>query len=136
MIPSTRFDPVANYFRQDGRLFAAPNIPAGNPITNQFNFLTNASVGGNNDQINFRGDWNISEKQRMFARYTRWAFDELPQDPYQNQTYWFDLDPQKFTTNSIVWGDTYTFNPTTIFDIRGLGRPRLTCARAAALPCR
>ncbi|MFZ0520837.1 MAG: TonB-dependent receptor [Candidatus Acidiferrales bacterium] len=118
MIPSTRFDPVADYFRQDGRLFAAPNIPAGNPITNQFNFLTNASVGGNNDQINFRGDWNISEKQRMFARYTRWAFDELPQDPYQNQTYWFDLDPQKFTTNSIVWGDTYTFNPTTIFDIR------------------
>src|ERR1700722_660912 len=117
-IPANRIDPVADYFRQDGRLFAAPNIPAGNPITNQFNFLTNASVGGNNDQINFRTDWNVSEKQRMFARYTRWAFDELPQDPYQNQTYWFDLDPQNFKTNSIVWGDTYTFNPTTIFDIR------------------
>ena len=117
IIPPNRIDPVASYFSQNNRIFAAPNT-AGTPNTDQFNFFTNASVGGNNDQLNFRTDWNVSDKQRVFARFTRWGFDELPQDPYQNQTYWFDLDPQNFVTDSIVLGDTYTINPTTIFDFR------------------
>jgi hypothetical protein len=117
MIPPNRIDGVANYFSQNNRIFASPNT-TGTPFTDQFNFFTNASVGGNNDQVNFRTDWNVSDKQRVFARFTRWGFDELPQDPYQNQTYWFDLDPQKFVTDSIVLGDTYSINPTTILDFR------------------
>lgn len=113
-IPMNRIDPVAKYFAADNRIFPTPNLTGSSPL----NFATVASVGGNNDQVNFRTDWNVSEKQRVFARYTRWAFDELPWDPYQNDTYWFDLDPQNFVTDSIVLGDTYTFNPNTIFDIR------------------
>ena len=114
MIDPTRFDSVANYFRQNNRIFPNPNTDQFGPL----NFITNASIGGNNNQVNARADYNVSEKQRMFARFTRWGFDELPQDPYNNDTYWFDLDPQNFVTDSIVWGDTYTFNPTTVLDIR------------------
>jgi hypothetical protein len=108
---------VANYFRINGRLFAAPNTP-GTPFTNQFNFTTNASIGGNNDQVNFRTDWNVSDKQRMFMRFTRWGLDELPLDVYKNHTYFNGLAPQEFVTDSLVWGDSYNFNATTVFDIR------------------
>ena len=114
-VPANRFDPVANYFRVSNRLFAAPNTTS---LPYPFNFIKNASVGGDNDQINFRSDWNVSEKQRVFGRYTRWGLDELPWDPYENHTYFEDQDPQSFVTNSIVLGDTYTLNPTTVFDIR------------------
>lgn len=117
IIPSYRFDKVADYFRQNGRLFAAPNTQ-GTPFTDQFNYATNASVGGNNDQINFRSDWNVSDKQRAFIRFTRWSLDELPQDPYNNMTYYFGMDPQNFVTDSIVLGDTYTFSPNMIGDLR------------------
>lgn len=115
VIPSTRIDSVAKYFAANNRIFPTPNTTS---LPYPFNFVTSASVGGNNDQVNFRSDWNVSQKQRVFARYTRWAFDELPWDPYNNDTYWFDLDPQNFVTDSIVFGDTYTFNANTIFDIR------------------
>jgi hypothetical protein len=115
IVPQNRIDPVAKYFAASNRVFPAPNTTS---LPYPFNFITNASVGGNNDQLNFRVDWNLSDKQRMFARYTRWGFNALPSDPYQNDTYWFDLDPQNFVTDSIVWGDTYTINPNTIFDIR------------------
>jgi hypothetical protein len=115
IIPTNRIDPVAQYFAANGRIFPTPNTTS---LPYPFNFVTSASVGGNNDQINFRSDWNVSSKQRVFARYTRWAFDELPWDPYNNDTYWFDLDPQNFVTDSIVVGDTYTFDPSTILDVR------------------
>jgi hypothetical protein len=114
-VPSQRFDPVANYFRVSNRLFAAPNTAN---LPYPFNFITNASVGGNNDQVNFRSDWNVSDKQRVFGRFTRWGLDELPWDPYQNHTYFEDQDPQSFVTDAVILGDTYTINPTTIFDFR------------------
>jgi len=115
MIPTNRIDGVARYFAANNRIFPTANTTS---LPYPFNFVTTASVGGNNDQVNFRSDWNVSDKQRVFGRFTRWAFDELPWDPYQNQTYWFDLDPQNFVTDSIVLGDTYTINANTVFDIR------------------
>ncbi len=114
-IPANRIDPVANYFRVNNRIFATPNTTS---LPYPLNFITNASVGGNNDQINFRTDWNVSPKQRVFGRFTRWGFDELPWDPFKNNTYWFDLDPQSFVTDSVVLGDTYVINPSTVLDLR------------------
>ncbi len=114
-IPTNRMDPVAQYFAANNRIFPNPNVTN---LPYPFNFATDASVGGNNDQLNFRTDWNATDKHRVFARYTRWGFDELPWDPYNNDTYWYDLDPQSFVTDSIVLGDTYTINANTAFDIR------------------
>jgi hypothetical protein len=115
IIPQNRIDPVAQYFAADNRLFPNPNTSS---LPYPFNFITNASSGGNNYQGNYRMDWNVSDKQRIFGRFTYWKWQQLPLDPYQNDTYFEDLDPQHFTTTSIVLGDTYTFNPSTVFDVR------------------
>src|SRR5690242_2631044 len=63
-IPATRVDPTAqallNYF------------PLPNQSGNSFgNFVESYSTGGNVDQINERIDYSLSEKQRVFGRYTR-----------------------------------------------------------------
>ena len=114
-VPSNRFDPVANYFRVNNRLFAAPNSTS---LPYPFDFIANASAGGNNDQVTFRSDWNVSQNQQVFARFTRWGLDELPWDPYRNHQYIYAMDPQQFVTDDMVLGTTYTLNPSTIFDVR------------------
>src|SRR5262249_42378488 len=82
-IPASRIDPVVRKFLAFP-IYAAPNIP-GAPFTEQFNFSKQASGGGNNDQGNFRGDWNVSGKQRVFARYTRWKSTSERIDVYGNK---------------------------------------------------
>ena len=67
IIPPNRIDPVATYFAANNRIFPNPNVTN---LPYPFNFATDASVGGNNDQINFRTDWNASENNRVFGRCT------------------------------------------------------------------
>ncbi len=81
------------------------------------NFTANASVGGDNDQINGRVDHGFSEKHRIFGRYTWWDNLNLPIDPYNTKTC-VDRCTETFKTNQIVIADTYLFNATTIMDIR------------------
>ncbi|MBO0800757.1 MAG: carboxypeptidase regulatory-like domain-containing protein, partial [Blastocatellia bacterium] len=66
IIPPNRLDATAKALRN---LWALPNT-AGQQFTNVNNFATNASIGGDNDQYNARIDYNLSEKQRIFGRYT------------------------------------------------------------------
>src|SRR5439155_25939762 len=108
-VPASRIDPTAQIL---SGLWGKPNLPG-----NVFNFATNASIGGDNDQINARVDQNISDKQRLFARYTRWSNLSLPIDPYKTKTY-IDRGPETFSTRQLVIADTYTFSPTTIGDFR------------------
>jgi len=108
-IPANRLDPTAKIL---SNLWAKPNLPG-----TVFNYATNASIGGNNDQINVRMDYNLSEKQRLFGRYTRWSNLSLPIDPYKTQTY-IDRGPETFVTHQFVLADTYTFSQNTIADFR------------------
>jgi len=108
-IPANRLDPTAKIL---SNLWAKPNLPG-----TVFNYATNASIGGNNDQINVRMDYNLSEKQRLFGRYTRWSNLSLPIDPYKTQTY-IDRGPETFVTHQLVLADTYTFSQNTIADFR------------------
>ncbi len=112
-IPENRIDATAKILRN---LWALPNTP-GQQFTDVNNFATNARIGGNNDQYNARIDYNLSEKQRIFGRYTHWSNLSLPIDPYQTQTY-VDRGPETFLTRQFVLADTYTFSPTTIADFR------------------
>jgi hypothetical protein len=112
-IPEGRIDATAKVLRN---LWALPNTP-GQQFTNVNNFATNASIGGNNDQYNARIDYNLSEKQRIFGRYTHWSNLSLPIDPYRTQTY-IDRGPETFLTRQFVLADTYTFSPKTIADFR------------------
>jgi hypothetical protein len=117
VIPASRINSVAQNFMKFP-LYAAPTGP-GDPFTHNNNFARNVATGGNNDQGNFRGDWNINAKQRLFARYTRWKSSNLPVDVYGNQQRNGDpFSPEAFTTDQAVLADTYSIGPTTILDLR------------------
>ncbi|HTS64093.1 MAG TPA: DUF2012 domain-containing protein, partial [Candidatus Acidoferrales bacterium] len=117
VIPANRINPVARNL-VNFPLYAQPTGP-GDPFTHNNNFASNAATGGNNDQGNFRGDWNISAKQRMFARYTRWKSSNLPVDVYGNgQRNGDPFSPEAFTTDQAVLTDTYSLTPTTVLDLR------------------
>ncbi len=117
IIPASRINPVAAKFLAFPE-YAAPNTP-GQAFTNNFNYARNASTGGDNDQYSIRGDHQVSDKQRILARYTRWSSSNLPVDVYGNGLRSGDpYSPEHFITTQAVLADTYVFNPTTIFDIR------------------
>ena len=113
IIPANRLDPtakiLANYWGQ-------PNTP-GQPFTNLNNFSANANSGGNNDEFNIRVDHTLSDRQRLFFRYTYWTNYSLAQDPYGTQVYQ-DRGPETWITNQAVVGDTFTLSPTTVLDLR------------------
>lgn len=126
IIPASRLDPtakiLANYWGQ-------PNAP-GLPFTNLNNFSANAGAGGDNDQINVRGDHALSDQQRLFARYSYWTNLSLAEDPYGTHVYQ-DRGPETWVVNSAVLGDTYTLSPSTVFDLR-LAFTRFQYARTPA----
>ncbi len=97
-------------------LYGHPNIP-GQPFTSIQNFSTNASVGGNNDQINARIDHNFSEKQHLFGRYTRGVYSNIPIDPFQNKTH-NDIGLETVNSQQAVIGDTYVLSPSLVAEIR------------------
>jgi hypothetical protein len=118
VIPASRMDPTAQILRN---LWAMPNLP-GKPFTNVSNYAINASAGGNNDQFNGRFDQNVSEKQRIFGRYTRWTDYNLASDPYSAAQSAASLPGTgtniDFQTVQSVLADTYTFSPNLVGDIR------------------
>lgn len=113
IIPLSRLDPAAKVM---SNFWAQPNGP-GNPFTHVNDYTANASVGGNNDQYNARVDHSLSDKQRLFLRYTYWTNLNLPIDPYGTKICQ-DRCTETFNTNQVVFGDTYSFTPTLIADIR------------------
>ena len=115
-IPASRINPVAAKF-VGFPIFAKPNNAA--DAAGNFNFFRNASTGGDNDQGNLRGDFNVSDKQRVLARYTRWKSVNAQVDVYGNQQRNGDpYSPEAFITDQAVLADTYTLSPSTILDVR------------------
>ncbi|MGH9695119.1 MAG: carboxypeptidase regulatory-like domain-containing protein, partial [Bryobacteraceae bacterium] len=105
-IPASRINPVAAKFLAFPE-YGLPNT-AGQLFTNNFNYARNASTGGDNDQINVRGDHQLSDKQRLLARFTRWSSSNLPVDVYGNGLRNGDpYSPEHFVTTQAVLADTY-----------------------------
>ena len=118
VVPLSRINPVARKFA-DFPSWAQPNIP-GQPFTQNFNFIRNVATGGDNDQVNIRSDYNISDNQRLLARYTRWKSVNQPVEVYPNKQLNGDpFSPEAFITDHAVLADTYTLSPTTVLDVRG-----------------
>jgi Carboxypeptidase regulatory-like domain len=114
-IPADRISPIAQKFLAFPE-FAAPTTPG--PFVQQ-NFNSNASTGGDNAQINARGDYNISDNNRLMLRYTRWNSQNLPVDVYGNgSTNGDPYSPEHFVTNQDAIAFTRTINPTTVLDVR------------------
>lgn len=113
IIPASRWSAVAKNLLNFP--YWAPPTSAG--LTN--NFLEYAGTGGTNDQYNGRVDYTVSDKQRIFGRYTQWNSQNQASEPYGNGLTSGDpISPESFTTKQSVFGDTYIFNPTLIGDIR------------------
>ncbi|PWT97565.1 MAG: hypothetical protein C5B51_31130 [Terriglobia bacterium] len=98
-------------------LYPLPNVP-GIPFTNANNWIGNAPVGGDNDEVVVRLDHNVSAKQHLFARYSYWTNLNLPIDPFGTGVC-KDRCTEKFNTNSFVIDDVYVLSPTTTLDVRG-----------------
>lgn len=117
-IPASRINPVAKRYISFP-YWALPNV-AGQQSGNILNYFTNARTGGNNNQLNLRGDYQVSEKQRLFARYTRLKSANL-QVPLYDKVPLFTSDPyspENYITTHAVLADTFILNPTTVFDLR------------------
>src|SRR5579883_2100294 len=112
VIPATRINPTSLKLLQ---LYPAPNAPGGPNGVN--NWVSNSSQGGNGNQTVVHIDQNVSDKQHITARYTYWGNLNLPTDPFHNGVCQ-DRCTEIFNTNNFVLGDTYSFSPTTIMEIR------------------
>jgi hypothetical protein len=112
VIPASRINPTSQILLN---LYPAPNAP-GN-AQGVGNWVSNGSQGGNNSETVVHIDQNVSEKQHITARYTYWGNLNLPTDPFGNGVCQ-DRCTETFNTNNFVFGDTYSFSPTTIMEIR------------------
>lgn len=119
IIPPSRLDPTALALLS---YFPLPNS-FGNPSGN---FSENYPTGGNVNQINERADFVASEKQRIFARYTRSHVLSLPDAPFSQIC--SDRCTENTITNQAGFGDTIMVSPKTVVDIH-LGYTRYVYLR-------
>ncbi|MBV8553305.1 MAG: TonB-dependent receptor, partial [Acidobacteriaceae bacterium] len=108
IIPANRLDPTAQALLSYFPLPNSFNNPSGN-------FVENYGTGGNVNQINERGDWDVSEKQRVYGRYTRSHVLSLPDAPFSQVC--SDRCTENTTTNQAGFGDTITLSPKTVVNI-------------------
>jgi hypothetical protein len=106
-------DPTALQMASVVKYWPAPNVP-GAP-EGAVNFVTNASAGASSNQFLIRTDYNPTERQQVFARYSWWGSNTLATNYFHNNV------PQpgvQTTSNQVVVGDTLTLSPSTFADIR------------------
>ncbi len=117
MIPASRINPVsAKIFGFP--LMAAANLP-GQAFTAVNNYAKLATLGGNNDQVNGRLDYAVTDKLRLFTRFSRWGSENLPFAPFGNGIFANDpYAPEQFTTTQAVLGTTYLLSPNMVLDVR------------------
>jgi hypothetical protein len=108
IIPTNRIDPTAQALLS---YFPMPN-QTNNP---NGNFATAYSTGGDVDQYNERIDYNLSEKQRIFGRYTHSHILSLPDAPFSQIC--TDRCTETTTAHQVSLGDTFSFSPKTILDM-------------------
>ena len=115
-----RFDPVAKNLLQ---YFPDPNLP-GDPLTNTNNFISQA---GNTQQIDsflIRVDHNLTERQRIFGRFSYNNQRFNPANVLHNVAD-FNANPFSDKFKGLALSYTNTINPTTILNVRyGLIRQR------------
>ncbi len=121
-IPSDRIDPTSAVL-----MTYYPN-PTGSG-TGPFginNYTKAYSTGGDIDQVNARVDYNLSEKQRFFARFTYFKLLNLPLNTFTQVCQ--DRCTETVHTKQIALADTITISPTTILDLH-LGYTRYAYVR-------
>ena len=123
IIPTSRILPVATLIGQGWSLPDAAGSGSSAAPVNNYN--SNQTYGGDQHQYVPRVDYNVSDKQRIFARYTFWDGISTPAYPYTLPAYpgvpaIEDLVGMSgdWTTQNAVVGDNYVLSPTTDLGVR------------------
>jgi hypothetical protein len=118
IIPANRLDPSAvallKYFP----------LPTGSGTVN--NFAEHFSTGGNISEINERLDYNISDTQRLFGRYTWWKNLSLADSPFNGVC--TDRCTENINSKQAALGYTLMLTPKTVLDLH-LGYTRFVFTR-------
>lgn len=111
VIPQSCFDPTGvameGYF---------PTPSASNP-TNQAYFAAPV-VGNNTNQYNGRIDYALSPQQRLFGRYSYWNVQDSSFRLYQPTVVNSGKSFSQNISHQVVLGDTVSFGPKTVLDLR------------------
>ena len=115
-----RFDPVSQNLLQ---YFPDPNLP-GDPFTNTNNYISQAGSRQITDSILFRLDHNLTDRQRIFGRFSLDRQHFNPDNVLGNIAD-FNADPFLNRHRGLTLSYTNTMNPSTVLNIRyGLVREK------------
>jgi hypothetical protein len=93
--------------------------PAPNTTTGSSNYFSTPVLTDRQNQYNGRVDYNISNKQRFFGRYTYWNLQDTGFNQFNDFNGWPTGNAYSVNySHQAVLGDTYTLNPTTVLDVR------------------
>jgi hypothetical protein len=113
-ISKNRFDSAGSYIinhyytPNNGQTVAGPS--------GRYNLWSgNGASGSDYNQITGRVDYDLSSKQRLFARFTNWTADTTAEDPFKNG---YGKPGELHQTHMADIGDTYTISEKTIADVR------------------
>jgi hypothetical protein len=117
MICANRIDPTANVMANVLHYWPAPNANLDGGL---FNYSVNAKAAVDTNQYNARVDQILSDKQRIFGRYTYWDINTHPTQYVFGTT---GGGPQSANLGlvkdqQVVVGDAYSFSPTAVGDFR------------------
>jgi Carboxypeptidase regulatory-like domain/TonB dependent receptor len=84
-----------------------------------FNWFLTTPITNHQNQYNARVDYTIGRKQRLFGRYTYWTLHDTGFSEFNNAGGWPTANGHVINhSQQAVLGDTYTFSPSTLLDVR------------------
>lgn len=118
-VPQSCWDPTSTVLKALWPAVLTPNNP-------QDNYYVAPTTGTNTNEYNGRVDYNLSPKQRLFARYTYWHLQDVSPQEFKGQypsgnvvnSYQTGNAFSETAAHQAVIGDTYTINSNTIADLR------------------
>ena len=108
IIPANRLDPTAVALL---KYYPLPNLVGSSTA----NFADSYSTGGNIDQYNARIDYALSQRQRIFGRYTQSKILSLPDSPFTEIC--TDRCTETTTAKQVSLGDSISLTPNSILDL-------------------
>ncbi len=115
VICPNRIDPTSSAVANVIRYFPAPNVTSTNPA---INFSENGRGSGVTNSYTVRLDASLGEKQKLFARYSRYDGDQPPTQ-YLTGTGGPSSTPANIThAQQYVVGDTIVLDAKSVLDLR------------------
>jgi hypothetical protein len=111
-IPTSEFSKAATVLWDK---YYTPVAPGGNTFTTG-NFTSATSSGGNNNEFVARGDQNITDKTRLFGRFSYFGLLDLPKNPLGTGLCQ-DRCAEDYHTKALAIDLNHVFSPNVIGDL-------------------